>query len=294
MLLSMTGFGEARRQEASLAVAVEVRTINSRFFKLSLRASEGYAALEPQVESYIRGRIKRGTVQVQLRVDHAQSGEDYRINQDVLNNYRRQLASLYNEWHVSETVPVDAMLSLPGVVEDTTAQRKDIARVWPLVEAALAEAIDGLEKMRGEEGQALAADLQTNCRAIAEDLDRIRSRVPQVSDEYTVRMTERVNRTLEKYDLTLNPADVVRELALLAERSDVSEEIVRLRSHLEQFGLIMAEAESSGRKLDFLTQEMLREANTIGSKSVDVSISREVIDIKAAIERIREQVQNVE
>jgi uncharacterized protein (TIGR00255 family) len=290
----MTGFGEARRQDGSLAVAVEVRTINSRFFKLSLRASEGYAVLEPQIESYIRGRIKRGTVQVQLRVDHAQSGEDYRINQDVLNNYRRQLASLYNEWHVSETVPVDAMLSLPGVVEDTTAQRKDVSRVWPLVEAALAEAIDGLDKMRAEEGQALAADLQTNCRTIAEDLDRIQSRVPQVSDEYTVRMTERVNRTLERYDLTLNPADVVRELALLAERSDVSEEIVRLRSHLEQFGLIMAEAESSGRKLDFLTQEMLREANTIGSKSVDVSISREVIDIKTAIERIREQVQNVE
>src|SRR5262249_48007238 len=138
------------------------------------------------------------------------------------------------------------------------------------------------------------ADLTANCRAIAAELKQIAVRAPSVIDAYRVRLEERVRSALEEHQLALNPADLVREVAIFAERSDISEEIVRLESHLQQFDKFMASSESAGRKLEFLTQEMLREVNTIGSKSTDVEIARHVIEIKASIERLREMIQNVE
>jgi uncharacterized protein (TIGR00255 family) len=148
--------------------------------------------------------------------------------------------------------------------------------------------------MRREEGAALAADLSSNAQAIGEHMERIAARAPLVAEDYKERLVERVNKALGVLDATVDPADLLREISIFSERSDISEEIVRLRSHLEQFNGLLSEEESSGRKLEFLTQEMFREINTIGSKSNDVSIARDVIDIKASIERIREQIQNVE
>ncbi len=148
--------------------------------------------------------------------------------------------------------------------------------------------------MRRDEGKAMATDLTANCRNIASELKQIAARAPSVVDAYRSRLEERVRTTLEEHKLVLNPADLVREVAIYAERSDISEEIVRLESHLQQFDQLMATPESAGRRLEFLTQEMLREVNTIGSKSTDVEIARHVIEIKATIERLREMIQNVE
>lgn len=140
----------------------------------------------------------------------------------------------------------------------------------------------------------MAADLRTNCQTVAGELSQIEVRAPQVVEAYRSRLVERLQATLAEFAVTLDPADLIREVGLFAERSDISEEIVRLRSHLEQFDSIMELPESSGRKLEFLTQEMFRETNTIGSKANDVQIARHVIEIKASIERIREMIQNVE
>jgi uncharacterized protein (TIGR00255 family) len=148
--------------------------------------------------------------------------------------------------------------------------------------------------MRREEGLAMATDLAANCRAAVASLDRVERRAPLVIDEYRSRLFDRLKRTLAELNVVLQPADVIKEVGLFADRSDISEEIVRLRSHLEQFQATMALPESSGRKLDFLTQEMFREANTIGSKANDVEIAKHVIEIKTSIERIREMIQNVE
>jgi uncharacterized protein (TIGR00255 family) len=148
--------------------------------------------------------------------------------------------------------------------------------------------------MRAEEGKAMAADLAANAAAIARELNAIEARAPGVAETYRGRLSERLTKTLSEFQITLDPNDLIREVSIFAERSDISEEIVRLRSHLEQFAATLDLPESSGRKLEFLTQEMFRETNTIGSKANDVEISRHVIEIKAAIERIREMIQNVE
>ncbi len=290
----MTGFGESHCQQDGLAVAVEIRTINNRFFKLSVRTTEGYASLEPLVESEVRRAVHRGTIQVNVRVDRKRSPEDYRINVDVLDRYRRQLESLQRQWDVARPVSFEALLPLPGVVDDASGEAVDATADWPVIQRTLQKAMENLGRMRGEEGRTMAADLAANCKTVAASLDQIERRAPLTVEEYRSRLFDRLKQTLAELDVVLDPADVIKEVSLFADRGDISEEIVRLRSHLEQFQATTELPESSGRKLDFLTQEMLREANTIGSKANDVEIARCVIEIKTAIERIREMIQNIE
>ena len=290
----MTGFGEAHRQTDGVAVVVEVRTINNRYFKLTLKCGEGYSLLEPEIESVVRQQIRRGTVQVHLRVDRVRGSEDYQLNQAVLANYRRQLRELTSEWELGEAVPLAQLLLLPGVVIENPTSPAEAEEEWPLVRDTLVAAMENLAHMRADEGRAMAADLRANCQSIAAELKQVEERAPLVIQAYRERLVERLQATLAEFAVTLNPADLIKEVGLFAERSDISEEIVRLRSHLEQFDSIMELPESSGRKLEFLTQEMFRETNTIGSKANDVQIARHVIEIKASIERIREMIQNVE
>ncbi len=290
----MTGFGEAHCQQDGLAVTVEIRTINNRFFKLTVRTSEGYASLEPLVETALRGAVHRGTIQVNVRVDRKRSPEDYKINVEVLDRYRRQLESLRKDWNVDGSLPLEALLPLPGVVDDASGAAVDATADWPFIERAVQLALENLSRMRKEEGRNMATDLAANCRTAIASLAQIERRTPLVVEEYRSRLFERLKKTLAELQVSLDPADLIKEVALFADRSDISEEIVRLRSHLEQFQTTMELPDSSGRKLDFLTQEMFREANTIGSKANDVEIARHVIEIKTGIERIREMIQNIE
>jgi len=292
--LSMTGFGEAHCLRDGLAVAVEVRTINNRYFKLSTRISEGYAGLEPHIEEVIRQRIRRGTVQVSVRVDRARRPEDYQVNVEVLDSYRQQIERLGRQWQIERLVPLESLLLLPGVVEESPVQSVTALEDWPVIREALEAAIEKMDVMRLEEGRAMAADLKANCAASASALEEVAGRAPKVIDAYRARLQERLKSVLAEFQLTLDPADLIREVSLFGERSDISEEVVRLRSHLGQFRALIELPEGSGRKLDFLTQEMFREANTIGSKANDVEIARHVIEIKAAIERMREMIQNIE
>ena len=294
MLLSMTGFGEAHYHGDGLAISIEVRTINSRYFKLSVKCGEGYSALEPEIENVVRQQIRRGTLQVALRVDRLRAGEDFQINKAVLASYRKQLDELHELWKTPREVPLESLLMLPGVIAEDPTTAEDASQDWPLIRQTLEAAMQNLAHMRTDEGRAMAADLRANCQTIVGELAEIERRAPQVADAYRTRLTDRLQSVLAEYQVSLNPADLIKEVSIFAERSDISEETVRLRSHLEQFDTIMELPESSGRKLEFLVQEMFRETNTIGSKANDVQISRHVIDIKAAIERIREMIQNVE
>lgn len=291
MLLSMTGFGESQRHEQGVSVTVDVRTINGRHFKLAVRATEGYAALEPEIEQVVRQQVRRGTVQVSLSVDRLSAPDDYTLNVAVLESYRRQLAAL---GPAGTQVPLASLLALPGVVSDNPDRSIDVWQDWPLIRSALEAALAGMAKMREDEGRAMTADLRANCATVAEHLAAIEARAPDVITAYRERLLERVRTALAEHQVTLDAAAVVREVSLFTERSDISEEAVRLRSHLDQFQTFLAEPESAGRKLEFLTQEMFRETNTIGSKANDVAIARHVIEIKAAIERVREMIQNVE
>jgi len=298
VLLSMTGHGEARCEGEGLTVSVELRTINSRFVKISVRTNEGYNGLEPLVEGLLRQKIRRGTVQASIRVARQRPVDDYQINVGVLEGYRRQLAAARLQCsHTGSPLQepsLDTLLLLPGVVDGDSRGQCDVTADWPAVEKAVAAAAENLDQMRAEEGRAMAADMHANCRQIETCLDEIRRRAPLVIEQYRKRLLERVEKILSEHDVALEAADVLREITLFAERSDISEEVVRLASHIEQFDTIAGAEESSGRKLEFLIQEMFRETNTIGSKSYDVEIARQVIEIKTAIERLREMIQNVE
>jgi uncharacterized protein (TIGR00255 family) len=293
----MTGFGEAHCREDGLSVAVEIRAINNRYLKLSVRTTDGYASLEPLVENEVRNAIHRGTVQVNLRIEHKKSTDDYRINAEVLERYRTQLQSLMSQWDPlakSNGPSLESLLPLPGVVDENGSQIVDAEADWPVVQRTLQAALENLGRMRSEEGRAMGLDLTANCRSVAASLEHIERRAPLVVEDYRNRLLDRLKRTLAQLDVNLQASDIIKEVGLFADRSDISEEIVRLRSHIDQFQSIMQLAESTGRKLDFLTQEMFREANTIGSKANDVEIAQHVIEIKTAIERIREMIQNVE
>lgn len=294
MLHSMTGQGAARVHQDGTSVSVEVRTVNSRYFKLSVRTSEGCAALEPRVDETVRRAIRRGTIQVDVRVEREVTPDQYRLNESVINGYLRQIEGMNRRLGQTAPVPLASLLMLPGVATEHLLDADEHDGCWPAVEKALAQALERLERMRADEGQAMAHDLAENCRQIAAELEEVERRAPVVVAGYQQRLTERINRLLAEFDVTVQAADLIREVGLFADRSDISEEIVRLRSHLGQFATIMQGPEAEGRKLEFVTQEMFREANTIGSKSNDAEISRRVIEIKTAIERIREMIQNVE
>ncbi len=290
----MTGFGEARLQDPKWTVLVEMRTVNNRHFKLSAKISDEFAAMESSLEHLVRERVKRGTVQAILRIERPRRPEDYRLNLVALASYRDQLRSLQGS--AAGTAPFDLsqLLSLPGVVEEVRTTGRAPHEEWPEVARVVTQALDALEAARVREGRVMAEELSTLGRAIGDHLARIADRASMVVQAYHKRITDRVQALVQEMGVTVEPKDLIREVAILADRCDISEEIVRLRAHLSQYAAIIEEPESSGRKLEFLVQEMGREINTIGSKASDVEISRAVVDVKALLEKIRELVQNVE
>lgn len=294
MLLSMTGQGDAQWRAPNVTVTVELRAVNSRYFKLAVRGSEGCLAWEPRIETVVRERVRRGTVQVSVQVDRDLAPEHYRLNTSVLDSYCRQWEAFVRARGSAAPLQWETLLTLPGVISEQAADLAELEAGWEACRQALEQALDRLDAMRRSEGQAMARDLCHNCQLIREQLDRIAARAPQVAEAYRLRLTERLNKLLGEYDIRMEPAEVVREVGTFAERSDISEELVRLRIHLDQFLGYVAAPDSTGRKLDFLTQEMFRETNTIGSKANDAAIAGHVVEIKALIERMREMIQNVE
>lgn len=288
MLLSMTGFGEARLQDDDWTVGVEVRAVNNRHLKLNAKISDPYGSLEPELERLVRETIRRGTVQLSIRIERPKRAEDYRLNLVALASYQKQLAD-----H-GEMVGLSSLLTLPGIVEDRKPATGDPREDWPRLAAVVSEAIAKLQQSRADEGRAMADELLSLGRAAATQLDRIAERAPEVVLAYQKRLTDRVQALMESHGIALEPRDLIREVAIFAERADIVEEITRLRAHFAQFVEVINESESAGRKLEFVVQEMGRETNTIGSKANDLEISRGVVEIKGLLEKIRELIQNVE
>ncbi|MDX2038459.1 MAG: YicC/YloC family endoribonuclease [Isosphaeraceae bacterium] len=289
MLLSMTGFGEARRQNDRWSVLVELRAVNNRHLKLSARFTDPYGALEPEVERLIRESVRRGTVQFSLRVERPKKAEDYRLNLVALASYRAQIE---NAWGCS--VDASALLGLPGIVEDRRAASDTPHDDWPEFEVVIREALAKFQQSRAEEGRAMGDELIALGRTFGEHLERVAERGPDVVSSYQRRLTERVQNLVKEQGVAIEAKDLIREVAIFAERADIAEEVIRLRAHLVQYAEVIGEPESAGRKLEFVVQEMGRETNTIGSKANDLEISRSVVEMKGILEKIRELIQNVE
>jgi uncharacterized protein (TIGR00255 family) len=298
VLLSMTGFGEARHQSDALTLLVEIRAVNNRFLKVVVRAGEPYGLFEPELERVIRKTIRRGTLQVHIRAERAGDTGGAKLNTAVLRSYIQQVRQTADEMRLDQSSTANLMaglVGLPGVAPEPGRGDFRAEEEWPVLEKVVEEAVARLQQMRQEEGRRMADELQALRGKIAFELQYIRQRVPQVTNGYRDRVLERVRGLLAEHAHTLAAEDIIKEVAIFADRSDISEEVVRLDSHLEQFrDVIENESDGPGRKMEFLVQEMGRETNTIGSKAGDVQISRHVVEIKANLERIRELIQNVE
>jgi uncharacterized protein (TIGR00255 family) len=293
MALSMTGCGEGVASDGSSTCRVELRCVNNRFLKFSLRAREGFATLESRIEAAVRERVKRGTVQMTLDLTGPAAPAARQFDEAQLEAYLVQLEHFCARHDLPVPRGIDGLLSLPGILADGLPASDAMSAAWPLVARALDAALDRLDAMRRSEGDAMARDMRLSLQEIPSIAARIRDRVPAALAEHRTRLLERVGRLLEDRGATITEADLAREIAVLADRSDIAEELVRLESHVAQFDRLLDE-DTPGRALDFLTQELAREANTVASKSADVAIAHAVVELKTQVERLKELVQNVE
>ena len=290
----MTGFGDARNQSERLSITVEVKAVNNRYLKVLVKCPEKYAALEQEIERVVRGAVSRGTVSVNLRADNIGGKSQYALDGAVLKQYWRQLSEMAAAIHVAAPSDLGALLNLPGVVSEDQGARGDCETDWPQMETALREALARLNEFRTVEGKQMEQELRANCNTVAEQLRKVAEQAPGVVREYRDKLHQRLRELLAEAQAEITESDLIREVSIYADRCDINEEITRLRTHLEQFESFLQERESQGRKLEFLGQEMSREVNTIGSKANNVAIAHNVVEMKAAIEKMREILQNVE
>jgi len=294
LLLSMTGYGESRHVDQSVSAVVDLRAVNNRYLKVVGKYPDWMASVETEVERRVRQRVSRGTVTVAVRVRRVPRPEDYQINQVAIGSYLNQLRQVTESLGVKGMGDISHLLALPGVVTDHEEARQLDDSALQLVLSLLDSALESFQQFRIAEGRAMEAELDRNNLRIAHELAEIEKLAPQSIQEYRQKLLERVRQALQTVATSVSDSDMLREVAIYADRGDISEEITRMHSHLQQFKVFASEPDSSGRKLDFLCQEMFREANTMGSKSNHPQLARAVVEIKAAIERNREILQNVE
>lgn len=292
MILSMTGYGEAHHHEDDVSYFVEVRSVNNRYFKAAVKLPEHLGVFEPEVEKILRSRLGRGSVTAIWRVRDTRAEAAQEINVAALQRYVQAMQRV----DVNGPVRIDlaSVLLLPGVCQPPEVDDSERQRQLEIIERMTTEAVDHLLEMRRAEGKALRDDVIKHCDRIGDHLKLIAERAPTVVKEYHERLCQRTNDLLSQSKLELKLDDLRREVAVYADRCDINEEVARLMSHLDQARQLCDSSEHAGRKLEFLAQEMLREANTIASKSNDAEIAYHVVEIKGAIDRLKEQVQNVE
>ncbi len=291
MIRSMTGFGAGHGAAGGEELDVEVRSVNHKYCEVKVRLPRELAALEIEVTKAVKERLARGGVEVAVRRASSVAALAPRVDMALAESYARAFQDIQARLGLPGAVTLGEVLGAEGVVrleERTVAV--DAAR--EAVRGALAVALDALAEMRAREGEALARDLAARLDLVAAGVERVAALAPQVVEYHRARLAERVEELTR--GVPLDPARLAQEVALLADRTDVTEELTRLRSHLAQARALLGLAEPAGRKLDFLVQEMNREVNTIGSKAQSAEIAGIVVATKAEIERMREQVQNVE
>ena len=289
----MTGFGRSAVQHDKFAISVELKTVNNRFLDISLRLPTELQALESVVKKIISNRLTRGRVEVNLQYDRNDEVQ-FELNRPLIRGFLAAMKEMQDEFGLSGEPDLNVLARLPNVV--TTKKEEPGEEFLAAIETSFTTAIDALQIMREKEGDLLAGELKTILDAIEERIPIIEAHSSAVSDEFQARLTKRINEALAKTDsqIELDQSRLALEVAYLTDHAEIAEEIARLRTHIEHFRKIMAEENDVGKRLDFLTQELNREANTIASKTNNMVIKENALAIKSEIEKIREQVQNVE
>jgi uncharacterized protein (TIGR00255 family) len=298
--MSMTGYAQSKGEALGWDLRVSVKSVNHRFLDLKVRLPEGFDLYELRLRQIVRDRVHRGHVEVHVIVEPGVA-TPIQVNKDLVTNYLRAADELRLQTSVSAALDVVALLRLPGVigglapaVPDSEEEQEKLGRE---LERCLRETLGKLDEMRRAEGRHLSEELRARLARISEQTDQVRGLVVQLRPAFARRLESRLKELLS--GTTIDPGRIAQEAAMLAERSDISEELDRLRSHLQQFGKLLDGAGELGKKLDFLLQEMHREANTMLSKTPGVEsealqITGIGLEVKAEIEKLREQVQNIE
>lgn len=290
---SMTGFGRGTHATDHYSINVELKTVNNRFLDVNLRLPSELQGLEATIKKLIGSRMARGRVEVNLQYER---DEDVKmeINRPVIAGFLAAMKEMQQEFGLTGEPDINVIARLPNVV--SAKKEEPSAEFLAAVELTFHTAIDDLDLMRSKEGELLAKELGSRLSEIESRVPTIESQAASVGEEYQARLTKRINDALAKTDtqVDLDHTRLTQEVAYLVDRSDISEEIARLRSHIEHFRGIMADTRDVGKRLDFLTQELNREANTIASKTNQMTVKENALAIKSEIEKIREQIQNIE
>jgi uncharacterized protein (TIGR00255 family) len=290
---SMTGYGKGMAAGEDFSVSVDLKTVNNRFLDIHLRVGSELASFEPPIKKRITSRLSRGRVDVNVSIERA-AQIAYEVNRPLIAGYVGALKQLQKDFDLAGELDINVLVRIPGAIQP--ARNGVDERVITALEQALDQALDELQRMREQEGEALRQELRDRVKKIEALVPVIESSAAGLADAYRVRLQKRISELLNRggQAIEIDPVRLAQEVAYLADRSDVSEEMVRLRSHLSQFQEALDAPGEAGKMLDFLLQELNREANTTLSKSTDLVIKEAGLAIKAEVEKLREQVQNVE
>jgi uncharacterized protein (TIGR00255 family) len=290
---SMTGYGRGSVTGDDFSVSVDLKTVNNRFLDIHLRVGSELVSMEPAIKRRISSRLARGRVDVTVSFERT-AQVAYELNRPLIAGYVQALRQMQEEFHIDGVLDINILARIPGAL--VPARNGIDERMTAALEQAIDQALDDLERMRQQEGEALRAELTDRVRKIEALVPTIEASASGLADAYRLRLQKRIGELLNRSGqaIELDPARLAQEVAYLADRSDVSEEMVRLRSHLNQFQEALDSSGETGKMLDFLLQELNREANTTLSKSTDLTIKEAALSIKAEVEKLREQVQNVE
>lgn len=290
---SMTGYGKAMVAGDDFSVSVDLKTVNNRFLDIHLRVGSELGSLEPSIKKRINSRLSRGRVDVTVSVERV-AQIAYEINRPLIAGYVSALKQLQHDFNIAGELDINVIARIPGALQP--ARNGIDERITGALERALDQALDELERMREQEGEALKKELRERVKKIETLVPIIEASATGLADAYRMRLQKRIGELLNRAGqlVEIDPVRLAQEVAYLADRSDVSEEMVRLRSHLSQFQEALDAPGEAGKMLDFLLQELNREANTTLSKSTDLAIKEAGLAIKAEVEKLREQVQNVE
>lgn len=292
MIKSMTGFGRGTSEGEASSFIVEIKTVNHRYFELNVRMPRTLISLEDGIRKYVNDKIKRGKVDIFITQNQAVSEEmAVVINESLADNYVEALYRLRDKYSLRDDISATTLARFPEVLK-LEQNEEDLENTWKILLPAVEEAVHNLVSMREQEGEKLLLDITKRCEFISSNVDIINKRIPEVTEEYRVRLLKKVEEILTEKSIDENR--IAMEVVLQADKTCIDEEIVRLKSHVTQVLKTFKLEEPIGRKIDFIIQEMNREANTIASKVNDLELTNTALDIKSDIEKIREQVQNIE
>jgi len=293
LIKSMTAYGRGEVQQGDVVFIAEIRSVNNRFRDIILRIPKNYQILDKDLRAIISSRIRRGRVEVSIQMEDSGVADPYdlELNVPLVNSYFKIFEQLREQFGLDKEIRLESLCQMKDVVL-FKPEPADIDKMRPGFQEVLKLALDSLNLMRTKEGEAIEADLSKRLEMLEGYVNEVEERAPRLVEEYRNRLKDNVAHMLN--DLTVDESRVAQEVAFFAEKSDITEEVVRLRSHLKQFREYLSIDEALGRRLDFLIQEMNREVNTLGSKASESHISRVVVEMKAELEKLREQIQNVE